>query len=296
MANIKFSQLPNLGNITAATIVPVVAGNVNYTVTAANLQTFVNGGNGNITSGNISASGNITGGNIITAGYVSAGGNITGANVITIGLVQGSTLSVTGNINGSNLNITGNIVDSAGNLQINSTGNINLIPISTVNVTGSVSATGNITGAYIIGNGSQLTGLPPTYGNANVAAYLPTYSGNIGNLTVTGTTVLNPYVETTTTLANPSGSFTPQMSSGPVQRITLNGSITLNLAQGMSQGQSITLVIQQPSGGGATMTASGSYKFAYGVKTLSVTANTIDVLSIFYDGTNYLCNLVKGYV
>jgi hypothetical protein len=53
---------------------------------------------------------------------------------------------------------------------------------------GIVSATGNVTGNYILGNGSQLAGLPATYGNANVAAYLPTYSGNLspGNITTTG--------------------------------------------------------------------------------------------------------------
>jgi len=47
-----------------------------------------------------------------------------------------------------------------------------------------VSVTGNISGAYIIGNGSQLTGVT-AYTNANVAAYLPTYTGNlqVGNIT-----------------------------------------------------------------------------------------------------------------
>jgi hypothetical protein len=52
---------------------------------------------------------------------------------------------------------------------------------------GAVSAVGNITGSYIIGNGSQLTGVT-AYTNANVAAYLPTYSGNItaGNISVSG--------------------------------------------------------------------------------------------------------------
>jgi len=32
---------------------------------------------------------------------------------------------------------------------------------------------------YFIGNGSQLTGLPAGYSNSNVAAYLPTYTGNV---------------------------------------------------------------------------------------------------------------------
>lgn len=50
-----------------------------------------------------------------------------------------------------------------------------------------LNVTGNITGAYIIGNGSQLTGLPASYANSNVEAYLPTYTGNLNpsNLVVT---------------------------------------------------------------------------------------------------------------
>jgi hypothetical protein len=108
MSNIKFSQLPNLGNITATTIVPVVSANTNYTVTAANLQSYVN-----------SSTGNVTGGNVLTGGVVSA--------------------------------------------------------------------TGNVTGNFFIGNGSQLTGLPATYGNANVVANLAALGSNpvstTGNVT-----------------------------------------------------------------------------------------------------------------
>lgn len=48
-----------------------------------------------------------------------------------------------------------------------------------------ITTTGNITAQYFIGNGSQLTGLPAQYGNANVADYLPTYSGNISDIAIT---------------------------------------------------------------------------------------------------------------
>jgi len=52
---------------------------------------------------------------------------------------------------------------------------------------GNVSAVGNITGVYILGNGSQLTGLPATYGNANVATFLAAFGSNTivttGNIT-----------------------------------------------------------------------------------------------------------------
>ena len=39
---------------------------------------------------------------------------------------------------------------------------------------------------YFIGNGSQLTGLPATYANSNVALYLPTYTGAFapGSITI----------------------------------------------------------------------------------------------------------------
>jgi hypothetical protein len=50
---------------------------------------------------------------------------------------------------------------------------------------GYVSATGNITGNYIIGNGSQLTGLPASYSNTNVSSFLAAFGSN--TISTTGT-------------------------------------------------------------------------------------------------------------
>jgi hypothetical protein len=36
-------------------------------------------------------------------------------------------------------------------------------------------------------------------------------------------------------------------------------------------------------------------KFAGGSKTLSTTGSAIDIMSVFYDGTNYYATLTKGY-
>ena len=67
--------------------------------------------------------------------------------------------------------------------------------ISGISVTGNLSAgnivtVGNVTGNYILGNGSQLTGLPVqpgTYGNSNVATFLGDFGSNAistsGNIT-----------------------------------------------------------------------------------------------------------------
>ena len=133
-------------------------GNANV---AAFLQTYT----GNLTAGNASVSGNITGGNILTNNYLYANGQpVSFAGTYSNANVANYLPVYSGNIGAGNIAATGEITAAV------------------------VSTTGNITGLYILGNGSQLTGLPQPYGNANVAAYLPTYTGNLagGNLSVTG--------------------------------------------------------------------------------------------------------------
>ena len=292
MANIKFTQLPNLGNITAATIVPVVDSGVNYTITAANLQNYINGSN--ISAVNISATGNITGGNLISSGSIVSVGNVSGANY------TGTSISVSGNVTGAYIIGNGSLLTGLPPTYTNANvaSFMSAYGSNTISTTGTITG-GNISGTYFIGNGSQLTGLPPTYTNANVAAYLPTYTGNLagGNLSVTGnvTGKLYKYTELLTSSTGVT-SFTPTFTTGSVQRITLSGNLTLNAPSGMTAGSSITLIIQQSASGNCLMTPDAVYKFSYGLKTLSTSANAIDMMSIFYDGTNYLCNLVKGYV
>ena len=182
MSNIKFSELPNLGTITANTTVPVVAAGTNYTITAANLQSYVN-----------SSTGNITGGNLLTGAQVIANGEIQSGT----GFSTGGYLSVDGDAD-----------------------------LHKTNVTGNLSATGNITGNYFIGNGSQLTGIAASYGNSNVATFLAAYgsntistTGNItaGNTIVSGTANTGVYAldvgVTATFLSNTVSSFTSNVNN-----------------------------------------------------------------------------------
>ncbi len=69
--------------------------------------------------------------------------------------------------------------------------------------------TGNISGGYFIGNGALLTGISAsgsTYSNTNVAAYLPTYTGNLGG---TITTAAQPNITSVgnLTVANITGNL-----------------------------------------------------------------------------------------
>jgi len=79
-----------------------------------------------------------------------------------------------------------------------------------------LSTTGNIAGNYIFGNGSQLTGLPVGYSNAEVAAFLAEFGSNVisttgnitsGNLSVSGNIVggnllINGLISATSTITS----------------------------------------------------------------------------------------------
>lgn len=125
-----------------------------------------------------------------TANAANGSGVTVGANDNIATLLYNSTSNVwstnigitaTGNISGTYFIGNGSLLTG-----ITSYGNANVTTLLASFGSNTIATTGNITGGYILGNGSQLTGLPESYGNANVAAYLPTYTGNLagGNLTV----------------------------------------------------------------------------------------------------------------
>jgi hypothetical protein len=201
--------------------------------------------NGSLTAvGNINSTvGNLSMGNVISAGVVSATSNITGGNLITAGLITG------GNIG------TGGIVTAAGNV---TGGNINTTGILTVGST--VSATGNITGNFFLGNGSQLTGIDATSiqsGTSNVRVVssggnVAVSVGGVSNIAVFDTTG-----EFVTGLISVTGNVTGGniITSALIQGATLSatGAVTFSTTTG-----TIGLGTSQTTGtttiGGATQT------------------------------------------
>jgi hypothetical protein len=157
----------------------------------------------------ITSAANITGGNVLTAGLISASGNVTGSYILgngsqltgiaasygnanvaaNLAAFGSNPISTTGNVTAGNLigniSITGNVTGTSANVSLvagsytttfDNTGNT-AFANGTVSVT-TLTATGNITGNYILGNGSQLTGIAATYGNANVVANLAALGSN----------------------------------------------------------------------------------------------------------------------
>ena len=100
-------------------------------------------------------------------------------NPIVIGT---TTLTFTQNYSTNSISSgTSNVaVYSNANVTISSAGTANVLTISSTGTvtTGTASVTGNITGSYIFGNGSQLTGLPATYGNSDVATFMAAFGSN----------------------------------------------------------------------------------------------------------------------
>lgn len=71
--------------------------------------------------------------------------------------------------------------------------------------------------------------------------------------------------------------------------------INLNVPTNMQSGATLKLIVRQNASGNNTMTPNGSLKFKGGNKTLSTSANSIDMIKIYYDGTTYLCDLDLAY-
>tara|TARA_R110000772_G_scaffold29957_2_gene74710 strand:- start:13418 stop:14176 length:759 start_codon:yes stop_codon:yes gene_type:complete len=97
--------------------------------------------------------------------------------------------------------------------------------------------------------------------------------------------------ETVYDLGTTGGTITPSFTNGAIQKITLNANLTFSAFTSPVAGQSITLIIDT-NGTGRTLTS--TMLFAGGNKTMSTT-DTIDVMTVLYDGTNYLANYVTDF-
>ena len=113
-------------------------------------------------NGDLTVAGNLT----VEGNTIQIGNIVTDTKTIQLA----NTASTANAANGSGVTVGAN--DNIATLLYNSAGNV-----WTTNI--GISAVGNITAPYFIGNGSLLTGIGGSYSNANVAAYLPVYNGNI---------------------------------------------------------------------------------------------------------------------
>jgi hypothetical protein len=134
---------------------------------------------GNVQSNNITALNNITGANgVFTNISVSANANIATGNITTGNISTLNTTVISTGANTTAGTLTGTWTangGSSGNSLIVTNGNI-------------VASTGIKTDNYYYANGTPIS-FAGTYNNSNVAAYLPTYGGNILTVQTQATTI-----------------------------------------------------------------------------------------------------------
>jgi hypothetical protein len=171
---------------TAGTVTTAAQPNITSTGTLASLSVSGNANIGNIgTAGLITATGNLNAGNIITGGVVSATGNITaglfvgdGGGLSNINIAAGSSIT-NGNSNvsvGANTNVV---------VSVSGTSNVVVITNTGINVTGTVSASGNITAGNV--SATLFTGaLNGTLTSASAAQPNVTSLGTLTSLSVSG--------------------------------------------------------------------------------------------------------------
>ena len=151
---------------------------------------------------------------------------------------------------------------------ISNCGNITVLNVTT---SGLVSATGNVSGSYIIGNGSLLTGLPAGYANSDVATYLA--SGTVSTdikttaaISATGTVTGGSLVGTITT--GTQNSITSATSLAAV------GTIATGVWQGTAIGAAYVATLNQNTTGYAATVSSAAQGNITSVGTLTSLAVT----------------------
>jgi hypothetical protein len=168
---------------------------------------------------------------------MSVSGTANVAVVTTTGITVSNTLTAA-NIDAVNLVINNISSDDSTFITIEDGVIVNGVISAVDSITGgNILTAGNVTGAFFIGDGSQLTNLPAgNYSNANVAAYLPTYSGNITanvisaagniagtNITAVGVLTASGVLVDSGNIGVPVGVTTANVFNGRVTTINFGG-------------------------------------------------------------------------
>jgi hypothetical protein len=159
------------------------------------------------TTGSLTAQGTISAPAVQAGTIGNSGAVFSGATSTLTGASQAASFTtsgggqVTGYLTGA---IGANTANSGAFTSVSASSNVSVF--ASINTTGNIGAgyfvanTASYSPAYYFANGASITAtVTGTYSNSNVGAYLPSYSGNIGNLT-TGNLI--PLANTTYYLGN----------------------------------------------------------------------------------------------
>jgi len=249
---------------------------------AANLTTYT----GNITADIINAK---TIGNVGTELYggiqdgsqggITAVGTLTSLDVTGI-VTTGANVDVSGNLTASSASISYQLVTD--NFTATGTGLIETATAGSLTVNTTITA--DTVNAASIGNaGATITANSVTANTITVTQTL-----------TAANSALQRYQETVVALGNVSGTFTPNLANGTIQTLTLTGNLTFSQFLNPTSGQSAVFILTQDPTGSRLLTS--NMRFAGNSRTLTTTANAVDIISVAYIGTTYYAALTKGYL
>ena len=276
--NISASNINVTGNIRANGFLATGAGS--GIITATGDFTISAGGNINLFAANVFAANNIIA-NTFIAG-AGAGGSLTGANLVSAGNVTaittftgnitGQSATFTSNIAAGNLVLTGGIIDNVGVLTISTTSNSN-IELSAAG-TGRILLDGQAwphtdgVNGYSLqtnGTGNLFWGVSAgSFSNANVGAYLTTYTGNIS----AGNVIANGFISTSASagLISSTGNIT----------MTAAGAVIINSTNVIASGNVIANTFISTGAGSATLSSTGNVNIS-GVGNISLNTGNVIV-------------------
>jgi hypothetical protein len=241
--------------------------------------------------------GNLNTVNAVLTGNLTVQGNTTYVNVDTL-VVQDPIIEMGGGANGDPL--TTNDGKDRGSLLHYYSGapvdafmgwdnsNAEFAFGSNVTVSADVvtyNALGNVRANYFIGNGSQLTGLPASYTDANVAAYLPTYTGNLtaGNANL-GNVVIANYFSGDGGLLSNLATSTSLINGNSNVRVAENGNVSLS----MSGNANVIVFTSQGANINGYANITGNVTFGNLQVTTSANLGSISGLTITGGSNNYV--------
>tara|TARA_Y100000310_G_scaffold81446_1_gene78004 strand:- start:1567 stop:2121 length:555 start_codon:yes stop_codon:yes gene_type:complete len=102
--------------------------------------------------------------------------------------------------------------------------------------------------------------------------------------------------ETINAISANDGSVSVDAAAAPVHTMSLTGNTTYTFTN-MVAGTSVLLIIKvNAADKSATLTSDGStlIKFSGGAPTLTITSGQIDIVNVFFDGTDYIGSITQG--
>lgn len=136
----------------------------------------------------------------------------------------------------------------------------------------------------------KYTEIQASNANANITVILPSYSGTLATLDD-----VNSVDSGIVDLWNSSTSKTINWNGMRRVKMTMTWNCTVTLSNPVA-GRTYVLELTQDATGSRTITFPWTVKTAGGAGiTLSTTANAIDIVTLYYNGTSYFANISKAY-